>query len=85
MGVQKTQVVQGAITAFETRRWRDDRSGATASVSNDVSVVVTVPRAPQSFSPVMRRYHSGWWNLAQARVTVPRVMARIVPLVQMAA
>jgi hypothetical protein len=35
--------------------------------------------------PVTSRYQPGWWKRAQARVTVPRTMARMEPLVQMAA
>ena len=38
------------------------------------------------YSPrVIFRCHSGWLSLAQPSVTVPRVIARIVPLTQMAA
>lgn len=35
--------------------------------------------------PRISRYHSGWFWRAQFSVTVPRVIARIVPLTQMAA
>ncbi len=38
------------------------------------------------FTPLdISLYHAGWWCLAQATVTVPRVMARMEPRVQMAA
>ena len=38
-----------------------------------------------SLSPVTLRYQPRWCCLAQARVTVPYIMARMVPRVQMAA
>ncbi len=39
----------------------------------------------QSLSPVTLRYQPRWCCLAQARVTVPYIIARMVPRVQMAA
>ena len=42
-------------------------------------------RAHRPSLPVTSRSQAGWWNLAQARVTVPRIMASMEPLVQMAA
>ena len=39
-------------------------------------------RHRRSLPPTIRAYQPGWWNRAQPRVTVPRVMARIEPFVQ---
>src|SRR5690625_2667662 len=43
------------------------------------------PPGSGDYFPETFLYHNGWWVLAQPSVTVPRVMARMVPLTQIAA
>lgn len=58
------------------------------SVSDEKGGTAAVPRVLSETKAYLRfisSYQSGWFMRAQPAVTVPRVMARVVPLTQMAA